>query len=179
MPIAMICQSCQAKFDAADDAIGKPAPCPKCGSATTVPRPQSAKKGIPLATPAQREYALSLGIDFPENINRRDISNLIDEELAKLDRERIDRLNELERREAAIAESGGLAHATPDQMIDALANRGVTAILITLESPNGVVDFSNLDGIQVSISFTGDMTRQEMAAAIFTAATQFATKYNK
>lgn len=169
MSISVTCQSCETTFDAADDSAGAPAHCPKCGSATVVLN-QSSKKGIPLATERQKEYARELGIDFPENINRREISNLIDETVAKSEEERYRRLDELERREAAFAESVSVAHASTSQMIEALENRGALAVLITLDPPNGVLDFTNVVGLKLSIESTNGLDRHDMESAILAAA---------
>ena len=140
------------------------------------------KKVAPLATERQREYARELGIDFPENISRREISDLIDQAVAKRDEERFRRLDELERREAAIADSLSLAHASTSQMIEALENRGTLAILITLDPPNGVLDFTNFEtkiGLKMSFEFTNPITQREMEEAIFTAAAVLAHERGK
>ena len=80
MSNAVACPSCKARFTASDEAAGKTAHCTKCGSAITVPIPPR-----PLATEKQEEFARDLGIQFPDNIDRRAISELIDAAVANQD----------------------------------------------------------------------------------------------
>lgn len=85
-------------------------------------------------------YATELGISFPPDINRRDISKLIDAAIEKRDDERFRRLMELgnresqawrEMREAVLKEIDEedcrLSVARPQQMVDELANRNLAA----------------------------------------------------
>jgi hypothetical protein len=83
------------KLKAKPDLAGKTVHCPKCGSAINVPNPMgkssedpptteltSVKKSdIPPATEKQKDYVRKLGITFPENVDRRTISSLVDQAL--------------------------------------------------------------------------------------------------
>ena len=164
MSITTVCPSCAAKFRAPDEAAGKTAPCPKCRSPLTVPVPKQ-----PLATPKQKDYARELGIEFPDNIDRKAISNLIDDAVAKRDEVRFQRLDELEQREATAADGLRLADATAGEIVKALEARGLSAVIISMRRDD-IEDFDQLKGIGVNISFTDNMTQHDMESVILTLA---------
>jgi PHP family Zn ribbon phosphoesterase len=170
MSIPVACPSCAAKFHAADEAAGKTAHCPKCGSPIPVPVPPR-----PLATQKQKDYARALGAQFPENIDRKAIGKLIDQAVTKRDEERFRQLDDLERREAVASEGLRLADATSDEIVKALYERGLTAVLITFQT-NEIVDFEHLTGVTGSYSFTDNMAEEDMESVILTAATPFLYK---
>jgi hypothetical protein len=163
MSITVTCPSCKAKFAAPEEAAGKTAHCPKCGSPIPVPAPPR-----PLATEKQKDYARELGISFPENVDRKTISKLIDQAVAKRDDERFDRLNQLERREAAAAEGLRLVDATTDEIVKALTDRGMIAIVI---SRDAIEDFDQMEGVPMTLAYTDDMTQHDMESVILAVAT--------
>jgi hypothetical protein len=171
MSITVACPACKAKFAAPEEAAGRTAHCPKCNSPIPVPAPPR-----PLATEKQKDYARELGIEFPANIDRKTISKLIDEAVAKRDKERFDRLDDLERREAVAAEGLRLADATTDEMVKALTDRGMIAILI---SRDDIEDFDHMEGIPVILASTDDMTQHDMESVIFAVAAPIVYKRMK
>ena len=136
--IQIMCGSCNAELKAKPEWAGKRAKCAKCGATIEIPAPVQPKvqDDAPPATDRQKEYAKSLGIDFPDNINRKDISKLIGDSVAKGDDERFERLEELSRREGKAweemrqevlaeidAEDCRLSKATKSQIIEAGVTR--------------------------------------------------------
>lgn len=107
------------------------------------PIPKPAKKGnVPPATERQKDYARSLGIDFSEDIDRREISDLI----AAAQDQRLDNLAKVEEREGKVYEKlrkeieaeiyrddKPLSTASPGDMATALENRGFAAIVLTFD----------------------------------------------
>jgi hypothetical protein len=164
MSILVSCPSCEAKFAAPEEAAGKSAHCPKCEGRIVVP-----KGGRLLATESQKEYARDLGIDFPADCDRTAMSRLIDTAVDKRDEERIQRLNDLEEREEATNEGIRLATATPDEIVKALYDRGLTALLITMQTDE-IIDFEQLAGLRASYSFTDNMRMKDVESLILTAA---------
>ncbi len=76
------CDNCQTRLKGERRFAGRQAKCPRCGVVIQVPSAPklvSAAAGIPPATVRQKEFARFLGIAFPTDINRREISLLIDE----------------------------------------------------------------------------------------------------
>jgi hypothetical protein len=175
----VVCRTCNANLQARNELAGKTAKCPKCGNPVAVPNSVPRSKGtVPLATDRQNEFAASLGIDFPPDINRREISELIDAAVQKQDDERFDRLEEFSRRESdawremreeVLAEIDEkdcrLSIARPKQMVDELANRNRGAILISFDF-NDVDDFDHLSDVNFAISFTDDMTESDMRSVV-------------
>lgn len=119
-----------------------------------------------------------LGIGFSANINRRDISKLIDAAIVKQDDERYKRLDDLSDRESEAwkemrkevlaeidAEDCRLSKAMPSQIVEALSDRGLAAILITMPSDD-IIDFDDLTGVKVDISFSDEMTQENMESAM-------------
>jgi len=164
MSIPVTCRSCTAKFAAPEEAAGKTAHCPKCGGPIAVPVPPR-----PLATEKQKDYARELGIEFPASIDRKTISKLIDEAVAKRDDERFHRLDDLQRREAVAADGLRLSVATTDEIVKALYERGMSALLITMQTDE-IVDFEHLKGLTANYSFTDNMTMEDVESVILTAA---------
>lgn len=167
----LTCPSCGAGLNVPEQHAGKKGKCPKCSNVIDIPMP-AAPPPIPPATEKQKSYARELGIDFPADINRREISALIDEAERKDTDDRFDRLEELSRRESAAwnemrsevlqeldAEFPRLENATPSQFCEELGNRGRSGIVITFDP--GVVDEFEA-GDEFSISFTEDMTEARM-----------------
>jgi len=184
--IQITCSGCNTVLKAKPEWAGKQAKCAKCGATIEIPALVQSKVQVdaPPATDRQKEYAKSLGIDFPDKINRRDISKLIDDAVAKSDDERFERLDELGRREGQAweemrqevlaeidAEDCRLSKATKSQIIEALSERGLAAILITIPWDD-IVDFHDLTGVKVEISFSDDMTQEDVEATIITYATE-------
>ena len=176
--IQTTCNSCQSKLKARRDLAGKTVPCPKCGSPITVPNPtgQSSEDApttkltplktsdIPPATEKQKDYARKLGITFPEDVDRRTISSLIDQALAAQDDARYQRLDDLQNRESKVrdelkqeiiaeldADDPRLSTATPAQMVEALQDRAMGAILVTFDPD---VDPDDLTGVPLNLSYS-------------------------
>tara|TARA_R110002096_G_scaffold9342_4_gene37031 strand:+ start:241 stop:774 length:534 start_codon:yes stop_codon:yes gene_type:complete len=136
MSIKVSCSACGIKLKVGDELGGKRGKCPKCKSIIEIPEP------IPPATEKQKNFARELGISFPDDINRRKISTLIDKALEKEN----ERRNELQDRESkayaalrqeALAEvdedNPRVSDASPDSIARALGERGLGAILITFD----------------------------------------------
>ena len=188
--IQTICNSCQSRIKARPDLAGKTARCPKCGSTITIPSPTeespevrpatdivSAKKpGIPPASEKQKDYARKLGVAFPEDIDRKAISSLIDQALAAQDEARYRRLDELQDRESKVrdelkqeviaeldAYDPRLSIATPDQMVEALQDRAMGVILITFDPD---LDPSDLTGVSFNINYSCETIDMEMVKSV-------------
>ena len=191
--IQTTCNTCQSKLKAKPDLAGKTVHCPKCGSPITVPNPTgessedppttklaSVKKSdIPPATEKQRDYARKLGITFPEDIDRRTISSLIDQALAAQDEARYQRLDELQNHESKVREElkqeiiaeldsndPRLSVATPAQMVEALENRAMGAILITFDPD---VDPSDLTDVTLNVNYSAETINMEMVKSVVAA----------
>jgi len=100
LPMRITCSACNAVLKAKPELAGKHTKCPKCGAAIEIPvlTPQEPRRNPPLATQRQKEYAQRLGVAFPPNVTRAEISKLIDEAVTKRDDERFERLDDLSRR---------------------------------------------------------------------------------
>ncbi|MCB9922543.1 MAG: hypothetical protein H6822_10195 [Planctomycetaceae bacterium] len=186
MSILITCIDCNAKITAKDKLAGKRVKCPRCGATLQIPSASSDKAPgdessstpIPTATARQKEYARTLGIDFPADINVHDISNLIDAAVQKRDDERFDKLNELSDRESEAwnkmrtellaeidQEDCRLSQATPRQMVDELASRGRGAVLITFDFAE-VEDFEHLSGVGFEMEFCEDAMSERDARMV-------------
>jgi hypothetical protein len=183
-PIQFTCDACNAALKAKPDLGGKSGVCPKCGSPVAVPGPEKPppRRPAPLATERQKEYARELGIDSPEGITRREISELIDCAVASRVEERYRRLDDLGRRESEAsqrmcqevlaeldAEDCRLSKAEPSQIAEALSKRGFAVIVITMPWDD-IVDFHDLAGVKANIAFCDDMTQDDMEATLEQAA---------
>ena len=187
MPIQVNCPSCRASLNVKDGFAGKSGKCPKCGEIIQVPeptpqpasgvaKPKSTGEGTPIppATERQKEYARELGINFDDKINRRGISKLIDQAVKERDEQRLKSLEALQDRESAAyqqireevlreinEEDPRLPDATLDQIMTALADRELCAILITFDA-NKLDDYLEGAG-SAELSFTKDlMTENNM-----------------
>jgi len=173
----LICGSCGKKLKAKDELAGKTAKCPKCGNAIEIPRAAPNTK-IPPATERQKDYATSLGIDFPSDIDRKEISQLIDTAVQQRDERRFKQLSELSDRESEAwramreevlaeidEEDCRLSKAQQDQMVEELANRNRGAILISF-ALDDVVDFEDLTGVRFELSFSEDLDESEMHSVL-------------
>ena len=188
--IRTTCNCCQAQLKARPDLVGKTVHCPKCGSSITVPNPTgkssedppttklaSVKKSdIPPATEKQKGYARKLGIMFPEDVDRKTISSLIDQALATQDEARYQRLDELQDRESKVREElkqeviaeldandPRLSIATSDQMVEALQDRAMGVILVTFDPD---VDPSDLTGVSFNINYSDETIDMEMVKSV-------------
>ncbi len=191
--IQTTCNTCQSKLKAKLDLAGKTVHCPKCGSAITVPNlaetpsedPPTTKHtpvkkpDIPPATAKQKDYARKLGISFPENVDRRAISSLIDQALAAQDDARYQRLDELQNQESKVREElkqeiiteldandPRLSIASPAQMIEALENRAMGAILITFDPD---VDPDDLTDVPLNVAYSTDTIDMVMVKSVVAA----------
>jgi predicted RNA-binding Zn-ribbon protein involved in translation (DUF1610 family) len=176
----VVCGSCGTHLKANDELAGKTAKCPKCGNPIEiqVDRPRGERVRISPATDRQKDYAVSLGIEFSPDVNRKDISKLIDAVVQKEDDERFDRLEELSRREnkawqemreevlAEIDEEDcRLSVASPKQMVNEFSNRNRGAILISFDRDE-VSDFGQLANVNFEISFSDDIAESEMRSVL-------------
>jgi hypothetical protein len=168
----VICGNCGARLKVPDDLGKKRAKCPKCksyvdigGSSLTL-----RESKIPPATRRQKEFARLLGVEFPEEINRKDLSALIDEAIEQCDDERLEKLAGSSDRESesrqqirdeilAEIDEGDcrLSKATPTQVLEELARRDLGAILISFDLAEAG-DFQDLTGVELAISFSDNMT---------------------
>ena len=187
MPIHVDCPSCRTALKVKDEFAGKRGKCPKCGKTVEIPnrapaptvaaseaKSREQKAPVPPATERQKEYARELGITFDDNVNRREISKLIDHAVRNRDDERFKKLDDLQDRESEAyreirqelaremdADDPRVSRATPDEIMTALADRGLGAVLITFD-PDKLDD--NLEGRgKAEISYTEDwMTEEDM-----------------
>jgi len=180
--IQITCSACKAVLNAKAELAGKRAKCPKCGASVEIPTPSAPEpeKRVRLATERQKEYARSLGIVFREDISRTEISRQIDEAVTKRDDERFARLHELSRRESEARkqmreevlaeldeEDCRLSRAEPSQMIEALSERGLAAVLITMPWDE-IEGFDNLENVSAQMSCSDGMTEDDMQSVIMT-----------
>ncbi|HUT12075.1 MAG TPA: hypothetical protein VMY42_16355 [Thermoguttaceae bacterium] len=174
------CGNCGVNLKAKDELAGKTAKCPKCGCAIEIPSlvPPPVKARIPLATERQKEYATSLDIEFPPDISRKEISDLIDAAVQKRDDERFRRLDELSDRESEAwqklraeilaeldVEDCRLSKAEPSQMLEEFGNRNRGAILISFDWDDGI-DFEDLTGVKFSVEFSDDMDESNVGSVL-------------
>lgn len=159
MTINFECTSCKSMLKAKPKLAGMSLSCPKCSAPITVPVQESSPpaepvKKAPPATEKQMDYARSLGIDFPEDIDRRSISQLI--EMA------LDAQNQRERQLAEEDEEDPrISVATTEQILDGLAERDIGAILITFEY--GVLSgVDDLTGEKFEINSTDDIDGDDL-----------------
>jgi len=165
------CSVCQTNIKVDESISGQPVKCPKCGIVLEIPKVSSEglKYNTTPATEPQKEYARSLGIDFPLDITKKEISKLIDEAVQRRDDERFTILNKLGEKESKAyqnirdeilseidEEDCRLSKATPSQMVEELENRSLGAILIFFDPDK--VDFSNITGSEFGVSFSDNLT---------------------
>jgi hypothetical protein len=177
----VVCNSCGVNLKAPEELAGKTAKCPKCGNPVDVPTvlTRKSKTSIPPATERQREYAIELGIDFPPDINRRDISKLIDAAVEKRDDERLQRLEELGNRESEAwtqmreavlkeidEEDCRLSVARPQQMVDELANRNLGAVLIWFDIDDIDELVRHAKGVSFTATFADIITASEVRSIL-------------
>lgn len=185
------CGECGAKLNVKAKLAGRTANCPKCGKQIQIPidlgSSNKTKPPIPPATDRQKEYAKSLGIDFPPDINRRDISELIDKVVTERDTERYETLEALDKKEGelweqakaeVIAEMASddlpLSKASPEQIVEALDDRGLASLLITIPWDD-IIDFEDLTGVKAQTYLPDSMTVEDFHAIII----QFASNIMK
>jgi hypothetical protein len=123
-----------------------------------------------LATQRQRDFAKSLGIEFPENVTKSEIGRLIGEARVRRDEELEARHGKAweEARKQIIAEIDEddcrLSKATPAQMVDELCNRDLGAVLVFFKLNE--VDLDHLEGAHVGIHFSDNLTEAQMYAVL-------------
>jgi len=185
MTIAFTCTSCNSRLQAKPKLAGKTLACPKCSTQLTVPEQtpdtpasEAQPKKPPLATEKQKDFARELGVDFPDDVDRKTISEMIDEALAKQDDARYERLNELQDKESAIREElraevlaecdeedARISVATKEQILDGLAQRDIGAILVTFEY--GVLSgVDDLTGEKFELNSTDDLDEDDLKTII-------------
>ena len=151
----------------------------------TVPNPapvegesHTAKPEPPPATEKQKDFARELGIEFPGDIDRKEISALIDDALARQDDARFERLNALQEKESQVREElraevlaecdeedPRLSIASEEQILEALADRDLGAILITFEyGILGGVD--DLTGEKFTLASTDDIDNEDLKTIV-------------
>ncbi|WP_436717215.1 hypothetical protein U8335_09500 [Roseiconus lacunae] len=180
------CQSCDASLRANPKLAGRTLACPKCETEIVVPSPIQAstagtkaiKKGPPPATDKQKAYATQLGIEYPDDIDIRAMSQLIDEAQLRQEDERYERLDELQKKESDVREQlraeilsecdeedARLSVATKEQMLDELDERDIGAILITLDYGE-LTDLEDLSGVKLAISNTDNLEADDVKAVL-------------
>jgi len=177
------CPCCKASLRAKPKLAGRKLSCPKCKADIVVPDPPveatsetaaTTKTGPPPATEKQKAYATTLGVVFPDDIDIRAMSKLIDDAQLRQDDERFERLNQLQEAESQVREElraevlaecdeedPRLSHATPEQIMEAMGSRDIGAIMITFEYGvlNGVDD---LTGEKFAICSTDDLEDEDL-----------------
>ena len=78
--IYIFCPACKASFKVRDEYAGKQGVCPKCGQVIHIASASSeTQRGVPRpASPAQKEEARRLGIEFDERITYVDLRKKIE-----------------------------------------------------------------------------------------------------
>ena len=183
--IEIVCSACKVALSVKAALAGKRVKCPKCGGELEIKKASTPKKKAPLATERQKEFALELGIVFPDDITRPEISELIAEAVEKRDEKRFNRLDKLEHREREVfeqvreqlrAELGEederLSIASPRQMVDALTERGFATVLILIPRDQ-IEDFKDLKGAEAEMLSSSEMTDEDIERVI----TQIANTY--
>jgi aspartate aminotransferase-like enzyme len=158
--------------------------CPGCSTKIVVPPPPteenspSKSKAVPPATEKQKQFATELGVEFPDSIDRRAISELIDAALQKQDEERFDRLNALQNNENNVREEiraeimaecdeddPRVSTVTTEQLMEAYAMRDKGAILISFEY--GVLSgIEDSKGEKFDINSTDDLEPDDIKRII-------------
>jgi hypothetical protein len=118
-----------------------------------------------------------LGIAFPENISKKEMSRLISEAVNLQEEKQFARLNELADKESQAyqkmreevlseidEEDCRLSKATLSQIVEELDNRDLGAILISFERDD--VDISDIAGAKINVSFSDNLTETEMRAIL-------------
>ena len=173
------CTECNAKLKAKPEATGKSLRCPKCSSVLVVPEGPAA--GTPVGAPdsstwcatnKQKAYASKLGIKFPTDVNRQEISAMIDRSLEDQKDARYKELDDIqsrkndaycELRDEIISEIDDedprLSKSTVQQMLEELANRDIGSVLLSFEyGIHGGADVLSMDDIQLHHSTDIDET---------------------
>lgn len=178
----IICGNCNAKLTVKARLAGKTAMCPQCAGTIHIPADLAVEQGtkppIPPATSRQKEYAASLEIEFPADINRRDISALIERAVTQHDDERYERLEELDKKEGALWEQAKaevlsdfspdelpISKASPKQIVEALDERGLATLLITVPWDD-IDDFRDLTGARADVYFADSITVEDFQSVI-------------
>ncbi|MDD5134260.1 MAG: hypothetical protein PHP01_02460 [Phycisphaerae bacterium] len=115
------------------------------------------------ASESQKQYAKSLGIDFPSDISKIEISRLIDKKSDESYNEEM-------------TDDDALSQVTPSQIIEELDSRCIAAILITFDD---AVNFKKLAGVKCSISFSDNFTETEMRMLLVEIGYQYAKDLEK
>jgi DNA-directed RNA polymerase subunit RPC12/RpoP len=183
--ISFECSSCKASLKVKDELAGRKGKCPRCGNVVSVPTVENIKDSEaekrPYGRPAssrQKEFASSLGVEFPDDIRSHEISKLIDEALVKQDEERYQALEDISRREGEAYDKlreeilceidedeldCRLSTATTEEMIDELSRRGDTTILISFDLDEyGDFDIHKLKQVAFEIIGTDDLDEEVM-----------------
>jgi hypothetical protein len=186
MTIEFECNSCKSRLRAKPKLAGKTIACPKCNTQLVVPQidvSEEVEKGggaekLLLATAKQKAYATELGIKFPESVDRKTMSKMIDEALEKRAEERYDRLDALQREESKIRDQlrdeimaecdeddPRMSVASTEQILEGLAQRDIGAILITFEY--GILSgIDDLKGETFALNSTDDIDEKDIKTII-------------
>jgi len=181
MVVVFSCESCHSQLRAKESLIGRQFNCPKCSARVVVPdkgpsnqASPSAEKRVPAATDTQKDFARSLGLEFPEHIDRKSISKMIDDALANQEDARYARLEALQAGESEAreqlraevmaecdAEDPRISVASVKEIVEALSQREIGAIIVTFEfgAFNGVED---LTGAKFDINATDDLDQDDL-----------------
>ncbi len=188
----IICSGCQTKLKVGDTLAGKRGKCPKCGAILEIPTAHAVEtdSNTELATEHQKEYAKALGIEFPPNISKKQISQLIGEAVQHKDEERFEKLEELsnreskawqEMREQVLAEIDEedcrLSKAKPEQIVEELGSRDLGAVLILFERDEA--DFENIKGTKLDVFRSDNLTETEMCTVLVGIGYEAAKKIQK
>ncbi len=187
------CPFCGARLSAKPKLAGRQLACPKCNGEFIVPSPPDTSplpppepplptadskpaKRIP-PTEKQIAFATELGVEFAEDIDRRDLSKLIDAAIIKRDDERFQRLDEIQEKENQVREElraeimaecdqedPRLSVATSEQIVESLDQRMIGGILLTFsyDELGGFENFEELVGKSVHMNHTDDVDTEDV-----------------
>lgn len=178
MPFQLTCPGCGAIHAVDEQYVGKMGKCNKCGTrillqpqpiekASAPPTPpaqaKSRRKDRP-ATDKQKAFALDLGIEFEEGISAKRLSQLIDAALAY--EEAVDS-GQVE------VQLKTLRKCEPSDMVEALRNRGESAILVHWDSAAA----SSEEDFGGGISFSDNLSEEQMFSMLVRCVTGLCHKY--
>lgn len=172
------CSGCQVKLKAKDSVSGKQIKCPKCSALIKIPTNSPPKPISPPATQKQKDYALSLGIQFQPDITKSEISKLLDMKVGNQIEERYKRLDDLTIRESKAydkmkeeiladldVDECRLSTANESQVMEKYEEQDFGAILIKF--PIDDFDPEDFSKLGVDVSFTDNLSGEDMSKILF------------
>lgn len=182
---AFDCPKCAAKLKAKVSQVGRELNCPGCKSSIKVPNDAKQRTQAPdrqkqfvAPTAKQIEFATELGVQIPEDVDRRALSKMIDGALMKTEMRRYDLLNANDQKENQIRdelrnevlaevdeEDPRVSIASVERMIQSLDERQIGAIVILYDygEMSGDADFS---GKTFEMKSTDDLDEDDIKRII-------------